>query len=173
MSSVRWSETAVVVAACAGAFALAWLIAWGLRYLAPRTRAGLASLLQSVIRVVGMLAMVCAAGWYVGLPLVSLFIRMSTGYESSTAHLLVWYTNFAGTACVSLWIAVRRGHAITCSRCGYAMSSRFKCAPNCPECNNAWKQFGGTNYGHRLSIWLLIIGLVIYLGATAVGATVI
>ena len=53
------------------------------------------------------------------------------------------------------------------------MSSRFKSAPNCPECNNAWKQLGGTNYGRRLSIWLLIIGLVIYLGATAVGAAVI
>ncbi len=172
--SIEWLDAFVTVAVSACIFALAWFLAWAFRRGSPRMARGSFELgWRGLLRLFGMLGMIIAIGWHVGLPLIWLFVRTPDHNNPRLLDPWIFHTLLVGTALITLWIAIRRGHAITCSRCNYAMSSRFKSAPNCPECNNAWKRLGGTTYGRRLPLWVLIVGVVVYLGATLVGAAVI
>jgi len=172
--AIDWLDASATIAASVSIFALAWFLAWAFRVGSPRMARGSFNLAwRGLMRIFGVLGMIVAAGWHIGLPLLSVVMRTPNHHESRTLDTWIFMSILLGTALITMWVAIRRGRTITCARCHYAMSSRFKSAPNCPECNNPWKLLGRSSYGRRLPIWLLFTGIAIYLAGTIFGAAMI
>lgn len=174
---MEWSAFAFNIAAPILGFAAIALVAWIMLRVTPRVvRSTHINTWVSSVKLVGIVAFIFAMFYYILIPVLSIalrFIEAISDIPRGNDRIAISLSAHVGTILIAIWLVRWQGCGVRCARCGYDMPTRFKSPPNCPECNNAWKRLSGTTYGHRLPIWLPILGLVIYLGATIIGAAII